>query len=264
MARSYLFNHAIVRAPGREVVDGLRANDLGNPCFERFQIQHQAYVNALRACSVDITELPALVGYPDAMFVEDAALCLPEVAIVMRPGAPTRTAEAAIMQPSLREFYDNVLRIDAPAQIEGGDILVTEREILVGRSKRTNAAGIDALREHLRPWAYKVREVKTPAAVLHFKTDCALLDEETILATTRLSQSGCFEGYKVIPTATREEAAANSIRVNDFVLMPAGFAHTADRLSARGFQVREIENSEAAKIDGGMSCLSLRFNSGLS
>ena len=104
-----------------------------------------------------------------------------------------------------------------------------------------------------------MREVITPPGVLHFKTDCSLLDPGTVLSTTRLSASGCFSGYKVIDVTEGEEAAANTIRFNDLVLMPAGFPRTRDRLDAAGFTVREIGNSECAKIDGGMSCLSLRF-----
>ena len=95
--------------------------------------------------------------------------------------------------------------------------------------------------------------------MLHFKTDCSLLDAETILSTRRLDDSGCFEGYRVIHTADGEEAAANSIRYNDLVVMPAGFPHTRDRLLEAGYEVREINNSECARLDGGMSCLSLRF-----
>ncbi len=104
-----------------------------------------------------------------------------------------------------------------------------------------------------------MREVFTPPGVLHFKTDCSLLDAETILATERLDASGCFAGYRVIHTAEGEEACANAIRFNDRVLMPAGFPRTAEKLAAAGYSIAEIGNSECARLDGGMSCLSLRF-----
>ena len=192
--------------------------------------------------------------------MEDVALCLPEVAIALRPGAPSRQGEAVAILPVLAEFYGDVIAIEGPGCIEGGDILTTEREILVGTSARTNSAGIEELRRLLGSWSYTVREVHTPADVLHFKTDCALLDEETILATRRLSASGCFQGYNVIHTAVGEEASANAVRFNEIVLMPSGFPRTCDLLSKKGYKVREIDNSEAAKLDGGMSCLSLRFS----
>ena len=130
---------------------------------------------------------------------------------------------------------------------------------MVGRSARTNAQGIAELTRLVAPWGHTVREVHTPPGVLHFKTDCSLLDAETILSTTRLSASGCFAGYKVIDVPEGEEAAANTIRFNDLVLMPAGFPRTRDAIAKAGFTVREIGNSECAKLDGGMSCLSLRF-----
>lgn len=109
-------------------------------------------------------------------------------------------------------------------------------------------------------WGYRVRVVDTPEGVLHFKTDCSLLDEETVLATRRLDASGCFEGYKVLHTAEGEEACGNTIRFNTLVIMPAGFPRTRDTLVAAGYEVREVGKSEAAKLDGGMSCLSLRFS----
>ena len=164
------------------------------------------------------------------------------------------------MAPHLAKHYDEIHTIEEPGFIEGGDILSTEREILVGQSARTNRDGIDALRKIVAGWGYTVREVSTPDGVLHFKSDCSLLDEETILATPRLSAFGCFEGSRVIHTAEGEDASANSVRFNDLVLVPAGFPKTAERLAASGYNVRPVANTEAAKLDGGMSCLSLRFS----
>lgn len=257
-ARSYRFTHAVVRAPARSSVDGLRAVDVGAPDFDTFLSHHKVYVDVLRSTGAQVVELPALESFPDSVFVEDAALCLPELAIVMRPGAPSRLGEAAEMAPTLRALYVEVRSIEGPGFIEGGDILVTEREILVGKSARTDAAGVDELRGIVADYGYTLREVDTPPGVLHFKTDCSLLDEETILATKRLDASGCFEGYRVIHTAEGEEACANTIRFNDVVVMPAGFPKTQEALDAAGYAVRPVGNSEAAKLDGGMSCLSLR------
>jgi dimethylargininase len=256
--KSFRFSHAITRAPSSSIVDGLRAEDTGTPDIEIFRQHHRDYVAALKSTGAQVTELPALDAYPDSVFVEDAALCLAEVAIVMRPGAPSRLGEAAEMAPTLQSLYDDVLTIAGPGFIEGGDILVTEREILIGTSARTDTAGVEELRRAVSDWGYAVREVATPPDVLHFKTDCSLLDSETILSTKRLDRSGCFEGYKVIHTADGEEACANAIRFNDVVLLPAGFPKTADRLAQSGYNLRVIGNSEAAKVDGGMSCLSLR------
>ncbi|MBI1171929.1 dimethylarginine dimethylaminohydrolase [bacterium] len=258
--RSFRFTHAITRRPAASIVNGLRAVDTGTPSLDLMRRHHADYVAALRATGAVVVELDPLEAFPDSVFVEDTALCLPEGAIVMRPGAPSRLGEAAEMAPHLAALYGEVRRIDgADSFIEGGDILTTETEVLVGRSARTNAAGIAELTRKVADWGHKVREVITPPGVLHFKTDCSLLDGETILATARLDASGCFAGYRVIHTAEGEEAAANAIRFNDVVLVPAGFPRTRDALVKAGYAVQEIGNSECAKLDGGMSCLSLRF-----
>ena len=260
MSFSIRFSHAITRRPAPSITQGLRAVDTGAPDLALMQAHHDAYIATLRETGATVVELPALPAYPDSVFVEDTALCLPQGAVVMRPGAPSRLGEAAEMTPHLKALYTHVVEISGPESfIEGGDILVTEREILVGRSARTNAAGIAELSRLVAPWGHTVREVLTPPGVLHFKTDCSLLDVDTILSTPRLSASGCFTGYKVIDVPEGEEAAANTIRFNDLVLMPAGFPRTRDAITAAGFTVREIGNSECAKLDGGMSCLSLRF-----
>ena len=263
MSFSTHFSHAITRRPAPSIIRGLRAVDTGSPDLALMQAHHDAYIAALRSTGATVVELPPLDDYPDSVFVEDTALCLPQGAVVMRPGAPSRLGEAAEMAPHLRALYGQVVEVTgADSFIEGGDILVAEREVLVGRSARTNAAGIAELTNLVAPWGHQVREVHTPPGVLHFKTDCSLLDVDTVLATRRLSSSGCFTGYRVIDVAAGEEAAANTIRFNDLVLMPAGFPRTRDAIVAAGFTVQEIGNSECAKLDGGMSCLSLRFTPG--
>ena len=253
------FSRAITRKPAATIIDGLRAIDTGTPDLARMLAAHDAYIKTLRETGAEVIELPALAKYPDSVFVEDTALCLPQGAILMRPGAPTRVGEVAKMAPTLRDIYTDVRQIKGPGTIEGGDILVTSREILVGLSDRTDQAGVDELTELVRDWGYTVRTITIPADVLHFKTDCSLLDVDTILSTQRLAVSGCFADYNVIYTAPNEEAAANAIRYNRFVIMAAGFPNTAKRLRDSGYDVREIDNTECAKLDGGMSCLSLRF-----
>lgn len=258
--RSIRFTHAITRAPGRSITGGLRAVDTGAPDLALMLRHHANYVAALKATGATVIELPPLEAFPDAVFVEDTALCLPKGAVILRPGAATRLGEVAEMAPHLAALYGEVVQITGPGFIEGGDILTTEREVLVGRSARTDAAGITELAELVARWGYSLREVETPPGVLHFKTDCSLLDPETVLATPRLDASGCFKGYRVIHTGEGEQAAANAIRFNDVVLMAAGFPRTSERLAAAGFTVQEIGNSECARLDGGMSCLSLRFS----
>lgn len=259
--RSFTFTHAITRQPPASAIHGLRAVDTGAPDLTQMRAHHADYIAALKSTGATVVELPALEAFPDSLFVEDTALCLPMGAVVMRPGAPSRLGEAAEMAPHLAALYRDVRTITGAQNfIEAGDILTTEREILVGRSARTNGGGVAELAAIVADWGYTLREVFTPPGVLHFKTDCSLLDAETILATERLDASGCFKGYRVIHTAPGEEASANCIRFNDLVLFPAGFPRTRDMLLAAGYRVQEIGNSECAKLDGGMSCLSLRFS----
>ena len=260
MSHTYTFTHAVVREPGASVIDGLRAHDIGAPDLERFKRDLGDYVAAVRAAGATVRQLEALEDFPDSVFVEDTALCLPEVAIILRPGAPSRRGETNSIKSVLAEFYSDVLTIADHGFIEGGDILVIDKEILIGRSQRTNQAGIAALRAIVSQWGYRVREVAMPAGVLHFKSDCSVLDEETVLSTERLAANGCFSGYRVIPTVAGEEAAANAVRFNSVVLFAKGFPRTAERLAKYNYNVCEIGNAEAAKLDGGMSCLSLRFS----
>jgi dimethylargininase len=261
MSASYRFTHAITRKPSSSITAGLRAVDTGTPDLALMQAHHADYIAALRTTGAEVVELAALAAFPDSVFVEDTALCLPQGAVIMRPGAPSRLGEALEMAPHLAALYGDLRHISgAESFIEGGDILTMGSEILVGRSARTNAQGIAELRDMVAGWGLPVREVFTPPGVLHFKTDCSLLDAETILSTKRLAASGCFEGYRVIHTADGEEACANAIRFNDVVIPPAGFPKTRDLLVASGYTVREVGNSECAKLDGGMSCLSLRFS----
>ncbi|MCP4185943.1 MAG: dimethylarginine dimethylaminohydrolase [Hyphomicrobiales bacterium] len=257
--QTFEFSRAITRRPASNIVNGLRAQDTGTPDLKQMLSDHAHYIATLKRAGAEVVELAPLDPYPDALFVEDIALCLPQAAIMMRPGAPSRRGEVAEMKPVLSKFYDDIRSIKGTGHVEGGDILVTEREVLVGRSGRTDAQGVIELAGIVEEWGYRLREVFTPPGVLHFKTDCSLLDGETILATKRLDVSGCFKDYRVLHVAEGDEAAANSIRFNQFVVMPKGFPRTAEMLDVAGYEVIEINNSECAKLDGGMSCLSLRF-----
>ena len=260
MEYSYQFTHAVVRKPAKSIIKGLRAVDIGSPDYDQMICDHDDYVEALMSAGVEVINLTALNEFPDGQFVEDTALCLPKAAILMRPGAPSRLGEVNEIAPKLRELFEDVYEIDDQGYIEGGDILVTGKEILVGRSARTNENGVKQLSEIVTPLGYVIREVFTPPEILHFKTDCSLLGPYEILSTKRLQASGCFDGYSVINVADGEEAAANAIRVNDYVIMPAGFPRTKAILEEHGYKVKVINNTECAKLDGGMSCLSLRLN----
>jgi dimethylargininase len=259
---SYRFSNAIVRQPGRSVVSGLRAVDRGKPDFERFRAEHREYVQALERAGLKVTVLDALEAFPDSVFIEDAALCLPEGIVMLRPGARSRTGEAGVLAESLPGLGYEIVHCESDGFIDGGDILVTDSSILVGLSDRTDRSGFDWLKTVLGRWGYVVRAVHTPQAVLHFKSDCCVLDSQTILATERLSGAECFSPFTVLTVPQGEEAAANCIRVNDTLLVPAGFPATAELLAQEGYAVESVAVTQPSLLDGGLSCMSLRCGRG--
>lgn len=256
---SYRFDHAIARRPSESCVMGLRAEDRGAPDPALFEKQHDGYLRALEEEGLKLTVLEPLEDFPDSVFVEDPALCLPEGAVLLRPGAESRRLEAEEIAPALSQHYGEVIKLEGPGFVDGGDIMVTDTEVLIGLSKRTNAEGIEELAGILSGWSYDLRPVETPKGVLHFKSDSAPLGDGRILSTKRLADSGCFTGYDVLLVPEGEEAAANALRINDRVFLAEGFPRTNDLLEKAGYRVIRLPLSEAAKLDGGLSCLSLRF-----
>ncbi len=253
------FNKAIVRAPAQSVVNGLRAGDGESPTYQGILAEHQAYVSALRAAGVAVLELPALEQFPDSIFVEDPALVFSEAAVLLRPGAPNRTAESAAIEATLQQQFERVYTMPPGRFAEGGDVLVTPEKVMIGLSNRTDTSGAEALGDILRKLGRKVEIVATPSTILHFKSDCGLLDEETVLTTARLAQTGVFDSFDQIITPPGEEGAANVLRINDIALLGDQFPRTAETLDKRGFNVLPIATSQIAKIDAGLSCMSLRW-----
>ena len=244
--------------PAQSVDDGLRAINLGNPTYEGICVEHDAYVSALRSAGVDVTVLPPLEEFPDSLFVEDPALVFIEGAILLRPGAPSRAAEARELAPILRELFDVVLDL-LSGHADGGDVLVTPQNVMIGLSDRTDRAGAEALAACLTELGRASTIVETPDDVLHLKSACSLLDEETMLCTLGLAGTGIFDGFRQVVTPDGEDAAANALRVNEMVLVGASFPRTIERLGGLGYAVVPLETSEIGKIDAGLSCMSLRW-----
>jgi dimethylargininase len=253
------FDCAIVRAPARSITGGLRADDGGDPDFAGVAAEHEAYAAALNAAGVEVTRLPPLETFPDSVFVEDPALVFTEGAILLRAAAASRDGEADELAPILRERFDVVLEL-GEGFADGGDVLVTPDAVLIGLSARTDRSGTEALQARLGELGRRSEIVATPPGVLHFKTACSLLDEETVLTTPLMSASGVFKGrFREILTADGEEAAANALRVNDVVLASAERPRTIERLTAAGYSVVPLHTAEIGKIDAGLSCMSLRW-----
>jgi dimethylargininase len=258
MPRVFDFNSAIVRSPGKSVVNGLRTGASPAPAYDAVLTEHQTYLAALRAAGVEVTVLDALEQFPDSIFVEDPALVFSQAAILLRPGAPSRAAEAHELLATLTARFPETLKV-TEGYADGGDILVTPGRVLIGLSARTNAVGAAALGALLASIGLASQIVEIPRGSLHLKTDCSLMDEETVLATESLAKSGALGGFRILIVPDEEHSAANALRVNDFVFVRAGCPRTLELLVAHGLNVVPLPVSEIAKIDAGLSCMSLRW-----
>ncbi len=255
------FDNAIVRKPAPSIVNGLRADDRGSPAYDKVIAEHEAYVAALRNAGVEVQVLDADDAYPDSMFVEDPALVFGEGAILLRPGAPSRLGESDKIRATLKARFPQCLEMPATGFAEGGDILTTPRAVMIGLSARTDAGGAAAVMACLKKLGRKSQVVRTPPGVLHFKTDCSLLDEATVLTTARLAASGVFADFKTLLVPEGEEAAANALRVNRSVFVGAKFPRTIELLASRGYDVIALDTEEIGMVDAGLSCMSLRWHS---
>lgn len=255
----YRFNSAIVRKPSASVVRGLRNNNNGDPDYSKLKLEHEVYITALESLGIEVTVLPELKDFPDSIFVEDPALVFSEGAILLRSGAVSRQGETHEIAPVLRDLFATVLELPQPGHADGGDILVTPKSVLIGLSKRTDSAGAKGLIECLKMLGYNGEIVHTPDGVLHFKTECSLLDEETIVVTRRMAQSALFKGFRTIQIPEGEEPAANVVRINDSVLVSARYQRTIEMLEKNGYLTVPVKTTEIEKIDAGLSCMSLRW-----
>lgn len=220
--------------------------------------QHRAYCDALRACGARVLTLPRVDELPDSVFVEDTAIVLDEIAVLTRPGVESRRGEVALIEAEVARLRP-VVRVEAPATLEGGDVMRVGRTLFVGLSPRTNAEGAEALRRFAAPHGYKVVTIELRGC-LHLKTGCSALDDATVLANSDWVDVRAFDGHEVVAVDAAEPWAANVVRVGDSICMSAAFPRTAASLRTRGHDVREVEVSEFAKAEGGMTCMSLIFS----
>ncbi len=240
------------------MVDGLRSSAGPAPVFEKVLAEHAAYVEALRAAAVQVTVLEALDQFPDSVFVEDPALVFSAAAILLRPGAPSREQETETLAPVLAARFPRLLRLPR-GHVDGGDILVTPEAVLIGLSARTDETGARELQTLLTSIGLHSQIVHTPSGTLHLKSDCALLDEETVLVTGNLARSGIFNHLRILMVPDDEPGFAKVLLINDRVLVRAECPRTADRLADEGFRVVALPTAEIARIDAGLSCMSLRW-----
>jgi dimethylargininase len=258
MNRPFDFTRAILRAPGDSVVKGLRAGGGPDPSLAGIRAEHAAYAAALEAAGLAITVLDSLEQFPDAIFVEDPALVFPEAAILLNPGTPSRAGEGAHLQPALEAMFPELLVLPE-GQADGGDVLALADRVLIGLSARTDRTGAAALATLLGKLGRKAEVVETPPEVLHLKTACSLVADQTVLATTPLAASGFFSGCRVIAVPAGEERGANVLRANATIIAGQRFPRILDLLAGLDAEVVALENAEIEKIDAGFTCMSLRW-----
>jgi dimethylargininase len=253
-----MFSNAIVRKPGKSMINGLTTANLGAPDYELALVQHQSYIKALTECGLNVTVMPADEDFPDSTFVEDAALLTPHCAIITNPGAASRKGETLKIKETVNKFYSVIEEIKEPGTVEAGDVLMVGEHYYIGISERTNLAGSNQLIQILENYGMTGSIVELEH-VLHLKTGVAYLENNNLVACGEFANKLEFESFNKIVVPNEEAYAANCIWVNDTVLIPDGYPITAQQISDLGYSIVEIEMTEFQKLDGGLSCLSLRF-----
>ena len=254
-----MFTKAIVRRPARSMSNGITAHpELGKPDYALAARQHDAYIAALERCGLAVEVLPALEAYPDSCFVEDVAVCTRRFALVTLPREKSRAGETAGIAELLGKHYSAIESIQAPGTLEGGDVMMVGDTFFVGLSARTNVEGARQFIGCLERHGLAGRAVAMPPT-LPLKTGTSYLEDGWLLVDAAFANYEEFSVFKRIDILPAESYAANGLRINDFVITPSGYPKALADIEATGLPVIELDMSEFRKIDGGLSCLSLRF-----
>lgn len=256
------YTYAIVRKPAASVVSGLRSGSGPDPDYCTLLAEHDAYVAALLGLGLAVDELAPADDYPDSIFVEDPALVFSEGAIVLNLAASSRAGEARLLAPVLESRFNCVLHMRGPGCADGGDVLVLPDRVLIGLSGRTNREGAEELIGLLAQLGKKAEIAETPPGVLHFKTGCSLIDEETIFALPQMADSLAFAGLRVVLVPVGEERAANKLRIRDAALVGANFPKSRELIESFGVRTIPLPVEHIGRIDAGLSCMSLRWQKG--
>jgi dimethylargininase len=255
------FHRALVRPPGERFAEGLTSGRLGAPDLAKCLTQHAAYVEALRSCDLDVTVLDPDPDFPDATFVEDVAVVAIHGAMLARPGAPSRQGEVGRIRPVLHSLFRSLAAIEPPGTVDGGDVCEADGHVFIGISERTNEAGAEQLARWLEAGGLDTTtlDVRGLPGLLHLKSGLAALGDGRLVATEALARQPALRGWEILRVRPEEAYAANLVRVNDRVLVAAGFPAIVSSIGDLGLEVVSLDVSEFRKMDGGLSCLSLRF-----
>ena len=254
---TYKFTNAIVRKPNKSINNALSSQYL-YPSYEKILEIHDNYINSIEEAGLNIILLERLEQYPDSIFVEDPALIFKNNIIVLNPSDVSRNGEAKIIKNEISKYFENIFVVEK-GKIEGGDILNINNHFIIGLSNRTNKFGAENLSNILISLGATVEVCQTPKDILHFKSECSLLDDDIILVSNRMSKLDYLKkNYNLIELPLGEENAANCIRINNKLLIPDGFNQTEEILS-KSFNIIKINVDEISKVDAGLSCMSLRW-----
>ncbi len=252
-----MFSKAIVRKPSTTFSQGLSSSNLGRPDYQLCLAQHQAYCEALKICGLELIELVAEENYPDSTFVEDTAIVTKKCAIISRPGHESRKGEVESIAEELIK-HRPIERVAAPGTLDGGDIMQLENHFYIGLSDRTNKEGARQLSSFLNKYTYTASTIDVIDS-LHLKSGVNYIGDGIIVLMESLKNTNELKDYKKILITAEETYASNCVRINDCIIMPKGFPNTKAKLSALPYKIIELDMSEFEKMDGGLSCLSLRF-----
>jgi dimethylargininase len=256
-----VFTRAIVRPPSANFAEGLTSVDLGKPDYELALAQHEAYCRALENCGLELTRFAADKRYPDSTFVEDTAVLTERGAVITRPGAASRAGETLEIKSFLLDHYADVFEIQHPATLDGGDVCEAGNNFFIGISQRTNETAARQLAGFLSALGYRstLIDIRGLSNILHLKSGVAYLSENRLLVIEELKDSEQFSSYELIAVDKSEAYGANSLLINDRVLIASGFPRLQRELQKLDYETVVLDMSEFQKMDGGLSCLSLRF-----
>jgi dimethylargininase len=253
-----MFTRGIVRKLSKNFQDGLTNSDLGKPDYSKALKQHSSYINALKKCGMEIITLPADERFPDSTFVEDTAVVNEDLSIIASLGAASRRGEERKIKTVLEKYFDNVESIKNPGTLEGGDVLKIENKYFIGLSSRTNKEGAKQFKNIVKKYGYSCSIIPL-INFLHLKTGVAYIGDNNLIVSGELVDNPIFKDYNLIKVGEDENYASNCITVNNYVLIAKGFKKIRNTIISLGYKILEIDVSEFRKMDGGLSCLSLRF-----
>jgi len=253
-----MYTHAIARKPGPNFAQGLTtATNDEPPDYAILIDQHEKYISTLESIGLEVILLDALADHPDAYFVEDTAVVTGNVAVITNPGADARKGEEETIAPVLNQYH-KLEKIQPPGTVDGGDILQIDKHFFIGVSERTNHEGADQLSNILQSYGYTYTTVIVGEG-LHFKSSVNYVGKNTLLITEDFADNDPFKGYGTIVVDRQESYAANTLFINDHLLVPRGYPETLKKLEVLGFNIIELDTSEVRKMDGGLTCMSIRF-----